>query len=302
VKTSKVFFAPFLTVLFCAVAHAQPFQPPAPGQIGLSLSSTTTGSGKGKLNDGSTTYEDVGVVNYSCTINQRIPLGEQRNLTIGLDYDLTDISANGSAQLPLPDKLQSLGASLRYFQPIDQRWMFSTSVGAGSYVAESGLLSAGWGVRSSVIGIYNRSRQTSFMFGLAYNSLSQDLKVVPVLGFDWRPTEQWSVSIGFPRTGVTYKLNKQIALGLVVSGSGGAFYVKDDPRPGIAPRSLSDSKLQYMEARLGFNCDWKINETLRLSGTLGHVLYRQFKYIDRDYRLRSRDVVPFLSLAAYVRL
>jgi hypothetical protein len=32
------------------------------------------------------------------------------------------------------------------------------------------------------------------------------------------------------------------------------------------------------------------------------VLYRQFKYIDRDYKLRSRDTVPFVSLSGTISL
>jgi hypothetical protein len=140
------------------------------------------------------------------------------------------------------------------------------------------------------------------MFGVAYNSLAQDLKIVPVLGCDWRPTEKWSVAIGFPKTGVTYKLNRQVSLGLAVSGSGGGYYVKNDPQPGIAPRSLADSKLQYLDARLGFYCNWKINDTFRISGTVGQVLLRQIKYIDRDYKLKSHGTTPFLSLSGTISL
>jgi len=300
--TAKIILTATLALTLRLALSAQPMQPLAPGQIGLSLSSTATGSQNGKLKDGNATYEDISIANYSWALNQRIELGERRNLTIGLDYDLINIEAKDSAQLPLPDQLQSLGASVKYFQPVNAQWMMSASVGAGSQVTDTGLLSDGWGVRANAIGIYNRSRQLTFMAGLAYNSLSQDFKLLPVFGCDWRPTEQWSVAFGFPKTGVTYKLNKQVALGLAASGSGGVFYVKHDPLPGAAPRSLDDSRLQYMEVSLGFNCDWKINDTFRLSGTVGQVLYRQFKYIDHDYKLKSRDTVPFLSLAGTISL
>jgi len=123
--------------------------------------------------------------------------------------------------------------------------MMSASVGVGSQVTDTGLLSDGWGARASAIGIYNRSQHFTFMAGLAYNSLSQDFKLVPVVGCDWRPTEKWSFAFGFPKTGVTYKLNKQLALGLAASGSGGVFYVKNDPL-GATPRSLDKSHLQYL--------------------------------------------------------
>jgi len=300
--TAKTFLTAALALSFCLALRAQPMQPLAPGQIGLSFSGTATASGDGKLKDGHTTYDDIGIYNYSWSLNQRIGLGQGRNLTVGVDYDLTNIDVEESARIPLPDRLQSLGTSVRYFRPLDGKWMLSGSVGAGSQVTDSGLLSDGWGVRAALIGIHNRSPRLTFMYGVAYNSLSQDFKFIPVFGCDWRPTGKWSIAIGFPKTGVTYKLNKQIALGLAAAGSGGVFYVKNDPQPGTAPRSLDDSKLQYMEARLGFHCDWKINDTFRVSGTVGQVLYRQFKYIDRDYKLKSRDTVPFLSLAGTISL
>jgi hypothetical protein len=287
--------------LGCAL-HAQPLQPLEPGQIGLSLSAAATGSTKGKLTNGSTTYSDIGVTSHAWALDQRIALGQLRSLTIGLNYDLTNIDTKTSAPAPLPDRLQSLGASLRYFQPFDKQWMLSASVGAGSHVADSGLLADGWAARVSVVGIYNQSRQLTLMAGTAYDSFAPDLRIVPILGCDWRPTEKWSFAFGFPKTSATYKLNKKVALGLAVSGSGGAFLVKNDPLPGATTRSLADSKLQYLEARLGFNADWKLNDTFRLSGTVGQVLYRQVKYIDRDYKLRSRGTTPFLSLAVRAQL
>ena len=299
---SKILPAIILILSLGSIVHAQPVEVPAPGKIGLSFSSSATASGKGKLKDNNATYDDISANNFSWTLNQHVALGERQRLNIVLDYDRTEIDTPTSARPPLPDRLQSLGASLRYFHPYSQQWMLSASVGAGSHVTDTGLLSDGWGASASAIGIYNKSRQFTFMFGIAYNSLSHDLKIIPVIGCDWRPTEKWSVAIGFPKTGVTYKLNKQISLGLGISGAGGVYYVKNDPRPGIAPDSLADSKLQYLDARLGFNCNWKINDTFRISGTVGQVLLRQIKYIDRDYKLRSRGTTPFVSLAGTLSL
>ena len=300
--TIKRYFAAALGLSLGVTVWAQPMQPLAPGQIGLSLSSTATVSGKGSLKADNVSYKDVGLSSSAWTLTQRFGLGSGQHLALALDYDQTDIDHNGSAQIPLPERLQSLGASLRYFRPINQQWMLSASAGGASQVAGSDLLSDGWGARASGIGIYNHSRKLTLMAGVAYNSLSQDLKLLPVLGCDWRPNEQWSFAFGFPRTGASYKINKKVTLGLAVSGGGGAFQVKNDPMPGAASRSLADSRLQFLEVRLGFHCDWKINDTFRISGTLGQVLYRQFKYIDHDYKLKSDGTVPFASVAGTLSL
>ncbi len=299
---SKFLPATTLALFLACALNAQPIEPPAEGKIGLSLSTAATASGKGDLKANGTTYQDISVRNASCTLNQHLALGQRRRLSLVLDYERNEINVPTSTPVPLPERLQSLGASLRYFQSINPQWMLSASVGAASSVTENGLLSEGWGVRASSTGIYNRSRQLTFVFGLAFNSTAEDLRIMPIVGCDWRPTDKWSIAIGFPRTGVTYKLNKQVSLNLAVSGAGGAYYVKDDPRPGIAPRSLADSRLQYLDLRLGLGCNWKINDTFRISGTVGQVLLRQIKYIDRDYKLRSEGTTPFLSLSGTLSL
>ncbi len=299
---NKALLTAILALFLSSALRAQPIDPPDEDKIGLSFTTAATASGKGKLKDNIATYDDISVRNYSWTLNQHLALDQHRRFSVVLDYDRNEIDAPNSVHVPLPERLQSLGASLRYFQIFNPQWMLSASVGAASSVTDTGLLSEGWGVRASSMGIYNKSRQFTFLFGLAFNSTSEDLRIVPILGCDWRPAEKWSIAIGFPRTGVTYKFSKALSVNLALSGAGGAFYVKDDPRPGIAPRSLADSRLQYLDLRLGFGCHWKINDTFRISGTVGQLLLRQIKYIDRDYKLRSSGTTPFLSLSGTLSL
>jgi len=199
-------------------SRAQFAPPPAPGQIGLSLSTEITGSGNAKLKDSNTTFDDVAIGRFELDLKQQFRFEEGCNLTLGLEYRLTTIDdRNDTAQIPLPDKLQSLGASARYSQRVAPQWMLSTSLGVGSHVTDTGLLSNGWGVSASAVTLYNYSSKITWMFGAAYNSRSEDWRIVPVLGFDWRPAEKWSVSLGFPKTAVTYKLNQQLSLSIVAS-------------------------------------------------------------------------------------
>lgn len=294
--TSKVAVTALLSLAFCYVLQAQPMEPPVPGKIGLSLSGTSYIAGKGDIENGQTTYKDISATQYGVTINQQLMLSRMQRLGLALEYEQTDIHKPASTGVPLPDQLQSLGVSARYLHVFNPKWILSLTGGVGSYVADTGLLSEGWGIRASALGIYNQSRQFTLIFGLAHNSLSEDLLIVPVIGFDWRPTEKWSVSVGFPRMGVTYKIDQKLALGFGLSGSGGAFYIKSDPLPGVAARSLDDSRLQHLEIRVGVNCDWKINNTFRVSGSVGSVVIRRLKYIERDYVLKSSGYAPFTSL------
>lgn len=294
-----------LACLLFQVAVAQPAVPTEPGKIGFTSSTTNTFTGKAKLKDKRNSYDNVQINSSAWAIGQELSLGGAGSLSLGIAYNLIDIDNGDSKQLnraPLPNKLQSLGASLGYSTQIDERWSLSSSLSATSHVANYGLLKKGWGVGGHVMGLYTWSPSLTLAIGLAYDSLSDDWNCVPLLGFEWRPAEHWSVAIGIPKTSVSYELNEKLTLSLALSGDGGTYYIKDDPRPDVAPRSLADSKLEFSELRLGFQADWKVNKAISVSGSLGSVLYREAKYIDRGYKLKSDNIVPFVTLALNVAL
>jgi len=318
-KTSSLALSLFcagMAFSFSVNLHAQELKPSVePQKRGLSLSHEFVFSSDAELRGNDTNYKRVAIQNYSWALSQNLPLNGNRSATIGLAYDLIhsgvkepdsvddDDSWDDYKQthpnwnrLPVPSRLQSLTASIDYSQEIDDKWSFSSSISAGSYVTKTGLLSAGWGVCASAMSLYKWDPSLTIAFGAAYDSLSEDFRLIPIFGFDYRLNEKWSMALGFPATAVTYQLRRNLSMSFGVSGSGGVYYVKDDPQPGAATRSLAGSKLETMEVRLGFKTEWQINDTFSINATTGHVLYREFKYIDRNYKLKSHDMVSFLSI------
>lgn len=292
-----------LSLLLCATAVAQSEIMPETGRIGLTINTRATGSADAKLKNGNTTYEQVEIGSFDIGLTQTFRFGEGRTLRLGIERQHTTIDQNrdpGDTVVPLPDELNSLSASVAYTQVVNPRWIITGRVGAGSYVTDTGLLSEGWAVSTTAMAIYNYSPTLTYVFGLGYNSNLEDLRVLPIFGLNWRPAPKWSVAVGFPRTAVSYHFNKDLSLGLALSGAGGAYYVKNDPLPGAAPQSLADTRLQQRELRLGLDASWKINKIVRISGAIGQVLYRKFKYQDRDFELKSDNTVPFVSFAGTV--
>lgn len=298
----KTLFSLLPLVLIPVFALGQPPQPSDQAMPGLGLVLTTDGtlSGKGGLKSGSNFYPDVQIDNGSFNLSQIIGFGGERLIVTNLAYSRTwiDMDSPGAQPMPLPDKLQSLGLSANFSTKLNDRWDLSTFVGATSSVTNQGLLSQGWGVDFQVMGLYTWSQNLTFAMGLAYDSASEDWDLVPMLGFEWRPAPKWTIAVGFPTTSVAYDVAANLKLSFAFSGAGGTYFVKDDPHPGLAPRSLADSKLEYGEARLGFQAEWKLTPTFGVSGAIGHVVYREFKYIDRNFRLKLNDTVPFVTLAA----
>jgi hypothetical protein len=294
-------FLPLLVLGSSLTALAQIEPPPEPGQIGLSLSTKAFASGESTLKQGDTRYEKVKANGYEIGVSQVFRLQEGGALRFGLEQQATFIDQHregSSPEVPLPDSLKSVTAMASYTQKVDQNWSWSARASVGSYVAESGLLSDGWGASASFVGIYNQSKATTWMFGLAYNSLLKDLRVLPVVGLIWRPAQQWSVTVGFPKTAVTYRFSRDLSLGLAVSGAGGAYYVEKDPRTGAVSKSLDGSRLQQREIRVGLDATWRVNSSVRLAATVGEVVYRKFEYVDRDLDLKSNKLAPFVSASA----
>jgi hypothetical protein len=310
----SLFFAS-IAVFWCRALYAQQSPPSEAQKLGFTFSNELVLSSDAELRDNETAYRKVAVQDLSWNLSQAIPLRGNRSATIGLGYNLihTSVVEPGSLddktgwndfkqshpkwnQLPVPNRLQSLTATLDYSQEVNERWSFSSSGSVGSYVTKTGLLSRGWGVGASALGLYKWDSELTLAVGASYESLSSDFRFIPIIGFDWRLSDKWSMALGFPSTAVTYQLRKNLTFSLGVSGSGGVYYVKDDPQPGATSRSLAGSRLETMEARLGFKVEWQLNDRFSVNCTSGDILYREFKYIDRDYKLKSHDMVSFLSV------
>lgn len=271
----------------------------APNSIGLVSSITNTYSGKGDLKAGGNTYKDVQINSVLFSNAQSLFLTEQDVATINLNYHQNDIKSGhkSDGQLILPGTLKMLDLSVDYAHEMNKRWTIASGLGVSSGVAETGLLKNGWGVSAYAVGVYKRSPNVTLYYGLGYNSLSDDWKLVPYFGCEWSPAPGWTVSLGVPKTAVSYSLRSNLTLSFEASGDGGTYYVKNDPRPGASGRSLAGSKLEYTEARIGFGAVWKIDNKWALSGSLGSAVYREFKYQDRDYKLKSKGAAPYVSFS-----
>lgn len=297
--------ASLLCLSLCASALAQSEIMPEPGPIGLTVNARLTGSMDSKLKRDGTTYDQIDTGSSEIGVTQTFRLSKGNSLRFGLECQRTTIDQGltaGDPVVPLPDELNSVSASISYTHVASPTWIFMGRVGAGSHVTDTDLLSEGWAANAMAMAIYNRSKTLTYMFGLVYSSNMEDLRVLPIFGLNWRPAPKWSIAVGFPKTGATYHFTRAFSLGLGFSGGGGSYYVKTDPRfrPSANSQPLGDTWLQQRDIRLGFDANWKINQTVRISGAVGQVLYRKFKYVDRDFELKSDNFAPFVSVAGII--
>ncbi|MFT3868613.1 MAG: DUF6268 family outer membrane beta-barrel protein [Nibricoccus sp.] len=308
-----------LGILLLQAAGLQAEPAAASAMTGLTFSNEVILSSDTELKAGDSKYQHVSFVHSNWSVAKTISVGQTGNLVLGLNYNLSTRRVTEPSdwedddfweeykkthpdwkRVPIPKLLQSLTASVEYTRQVSDDWSLTTNVSGGSHVAGKKLGANGWGVSASVMGLYKWNSDVTVAVGAAYDSLSHDYRFVPLVGVDWQINEKWSAAIGFPATAVTYAMTKRFAMAIEVSGSGGTFHVQEEPDAGIAGRPLAGSKLETTEVRLGYKVGWKINDRFSISATTGHVLYREFKYVDRDYRLKSHDVAAFGAISGSI--
>jgi hypothetical protein len=129
----------------------------------------------------------------------------------------------------------------------------------------------------------------SWNLGVGASTRGQN-KVLPVGGVHWDFSPDWTLSVGFPKTEIAYKLSESIRLNAGVKFQGGAYHIDKARGPG-----LGDTYLEYREFRVGGGIDYEISKPLSVSLDAGEAVSRKFDYYDRNYQLDGRS-------AAYVNL
>jgi hypothetical protein len=299
-KTRFVHLAPAGLLALFAALSASPLSAqavaPDPDALGVTFSFSASGSGKTDLESGNTAYGDVRVNDYAVAVEQEIGEG----LSVGVGYELHELSlGSGANKAPLPDRLQSLSASLSYRRPINERWMGMLFVSPGYHFAGTRVASKGFGVTTGLLASHQYSETLSYSIGVAYDSLaSSNYQVLPIGGLEWKFAPQWTLAIGFPRTGISYDFSENLQFGLNIEGNFGNYYVREDPQPGAANRpALNNTRLEYTEARVGFSATYKLTPTMAVSATIGTTLDREFDYHRRDFKLKGDDATLYGSVA-----
>jgi hypothetical protein len=229
------------------------------------------------------------------------PFSPSAFATVGLSY--TDYSFNPNPGTPLPENLHGLSADLGLVDRLDDRWTLIGRVSPGFYNAGSGFSGHGFGVGVFAIADYRFSSALRGGIGLGYNSLGHGIsRVLPIASLDWKPADRWDISVGFPRTGVTYMLTPDWSVGGVAEFDGGAFYVNHDPAPQLLGKpALNNTRLDYLSVRLGAVTSYDFARGFSVRLGLGAVVLRQADYYQRNYKLKSTGEAAYGSAAVRYR-
>lgn len=295
--TRKASMQRLLTLLLLSgtVAFAQPSATIQPDLL-VSVDVTSSFSSREDIARGSTVLGTLAVDQFGFSASARQSWSQQTTLVYGVAVNSHDFKASVST-LPIPDDLTELSLNLGLQHRHNERWSSAVFLRPGFYGdLDDGLDADALNAPLLALANYAQSRDLIWSFGLNVNPFS-DNSVLPIVGVRWQFAPDWLFSVGFPRTGVTWKATDRLSLRTSVAFSGGSFRLTRNlgsPAAGI-PR-LANTFVDFREVRVGLGADYALTDRTTLSLDAGAVTDRKLDYFNKGYRLDG-DGGTFVSLA-----
>lgn len=275
-----------------AVNAAQPQQGFSPD---FDVSANYSFSSNGDLEHG-TKVGEVEVKHADIEAGMTFRLFEGWRFRTGVFANTSDLELTGA--VPLPDQLEGMGLSLsatKFFGgEASDGWRTTLIVRPGVFSDGSGSSSDGFNVPGILTVGKRYSPTLAWDVGIRFDPTSKN-EVLPMFGVRWDFHPDWMLSVGFPRTEVTYKLASNWTLKGGLRFQGGTYHVETALAPG-----LGDTYLEYREIRVGAGFEWRINDSFSVNLDGGLVADRRFDYFERDYELKG-DSAAYLSIGISTR-
>lgn len=253
---------------------------------GVRWHTDTTWSSRASLSDGRD-RGDVGLAQTRLGGATRFAVGPDAALALGAEF--TWLSIDSSQDQGLPDQLYGYAAVLDFDYVINPSWSVILRSRPGVYADTSRINGDTFNAPQVLAVSYTVDRTLAWQFGLRYDAFS-DYEVVPLVGVRWQFQPEWTLSVGFPRSGVTWQFSQDLALDWHVGMIGGNYRITRDYKPaGTAfARGTADTYLDVREIRTGLGVDWRIGNGARLRLEGGVVTDRKFEYYQRDIELDGK--------------
>jgi hypothetical protein len=276
--------APFLT----AQPASATFRPVLLESYALSSAYTT----RGDLSDANV-RGSVEVRHFDFSITGRTSLGEATVLLHGLAYARNSFDVSGAALLP--EAGEEITLSLGLQQVLSARWFIAAYLRPGFYGDELSFDHRTFNAPLLATAFYTVNPDLSWIFGFSANAAA-DNPFIPVAGVRWKFAPDWTLNIGFPRAGLSYRAGENLSLhaGATVQG-GGYRLTRALGSPGAGQPTLGRTWLEYREIRLGVGAEYNFTPKIALTADAGWTVDQRFDYFDRGYKLKGENI-PYFAL------
>jgi hypothetical protein len=235
---------------------------------------------------GSTIQETVGDISINevkTGFTRRFRINPEYEISTGLHYSLREIDAPETANLP--ESLQTLSINLGGEYRANDTLTLGIRI---SPVLSSDGKSFATNDLRVPIGLHTRyylSKALTLFGGVAYTGQSRAFPVFPFIGVLYLPTEKWAFAFGFPRTGITFKQNKEIEYFIAAEFSGGEYRLHDS--------SYGADIISYRDYRALAGADIRLFPFVKLGIHGGYAFARKFVFYEGSREDINLDNAPF---------
>jgi hypothetical protein len=209
-------------------------------------------------------------------------------LRLGARYTRFDFGHEGG--LPLPSTLQSAAAvvALEYLQRGEIGVLFETRPGVyfehdintGAFDSPT-ILALAIPITDNFYGIVGAS-----------GSLLRSYPVIPLVGFFWRVSPEWTVKAYLPEPRIIYSPTENLSFWVGGELTGGSFRVDDDQG---RQANLRNAVVTYSEYRASAGVTWSAkNYSVEVGG--GYAFQRKFDYHRAEEGFATDEGAPFVKV------
>jgi len=212
-------------------------------------------------------------------------LNELHYSRTNIDY-AADPDLNGNVST-----FHSVMYSLNYKHSLKNDWSLTAML---SPSISSNFSSLNWDdlrLFGMVIFSKNLKSNTKLNFGLSYSSMLGKPFPLPMFTVFWKPSQKWTLNLGFPRIDVQYQMTKNTILGTDL------FIVGDNFTLGSGLTNQIDN-IRVMNLGGGIKITQKLSKYINLNMSSGYLFYRKFEFLDGNNSVLEYDLDNNLYIKA----
>lgn len=244
---------------------------------------------------------EVGVTRAGADVALLIPVGEKLRISAGLDFeasfydwDSPDNVVPGSGSRDPWDEVYSVTLSLSATYLLNDNW----SIFGGGFVNSSGESGADFSdtiTGGGFIGIgYSFSPELTIQGGIGVRSrLEDDERFFPVIGVQWKISEQFSLRTEGPGLRITYAASDEWSFYLRGAYEDREFRLADDNR------TVPDGVVRDQSVPIGLGVEWHAVEGLSIGLEAGAIVWQEYDIQSRSGRTLNEietDPAPYIGL------
>ena len=271
--------------------------------------STWLGGSKMDESSGELSMREAKVV-----LHRRYRATSQMVFITGIHYSVLDIGAPKAARLP--ETLHAISVSFGGDYRLSDKMGLALTISPGFRSDFKSIGTEDLRVPVTLRGRYHISKELTLLGGIRYLGGNRDLgtnrtsQIMPLIGIQYKPSEEWSLtlglpfiditykpselwvfSLGFPRTAITFKPKKGTEYFIKGELTGGGVY-------SIHDSSIGTDSISYRDYRASTGVDYLLFSVVRLGVSGGYSFARKLEFDDRDRSNLNLAGTPFARIEA----